>query len=214
MNVRVVLWSITALVLVSAVVGCASLRGTPPAAPSNAAASQAASPAGLPALDPVPDFRLTDDQSKPVAKADLLGHPYIMNFVFTRCSTSCPMVMKELRQMRQHLAKLPSVRTVTVTVDPDHDQPPQLQAYKKMQGNADASWIFLTGEKKEIIRLMQGVRLLPPGENVKLGMESHSTRLVLVDAKGQVRGYFAYDNASDRERLVAALGQLSTSTAP
>lgn len=213
MKTRLLTLFAATLALLAAAVWMPTLRGSR-AATLPAAPPPAPSPSSLPVLAAVPDFHLVDDEGRAVTRAHLLGHPWILNFAFTRCATSCPMVMAELRKIRKSLAKVPTVRTVTVTVDPEHDRPAELRGYRKMQGPDDKRWMYLTGEKKEIISLMQGIHLLPPGPAVKLGMDSHSTRLVLVDETGHVRGYFDYKAAGESDRLVAVMQTLGGPATP
>jgi len=44
----------------------------------------------LPILYPAPIFTLTDQDNKPATDAQLLGHPWVADFIFTTCATLCP----------------------------------------------------------------------------------------------------------------------------
>jgi protein SCO1/2 len=90
-------------------------------------------------------------------------------------------------------------------VDPDHDSPEVLTLYARKFSADPQRWFFLTGEKAELIRLVRDGFLLPIVENAAaLPGErfTHSTKFVLIDAEGQVRGW--YDGADD-----AALDKLA-----
>jgi protein SCO1/2 len=71
---------------------------------------------------------------------------------------------------------------------------------------ADARrWLFLTGDKEEIARLVEdGFRLAAaPASNTKngTGIILHSARFVLVDRKTQIRGYYDSRNPEALQRL-------------
>mgnify|MGYP002083800012 CR=1 FL=1 len=98
-------------------------------------------------------------------------------------------------------------RLVSITVDPDHDTPEVLRAYaEKFEAGED--WHFLTGPRDEIYRLgREGFKLAidpdPPSAHANvLEPILHSTRFVLVDGDGEIRGYYdAFDEPSMRRLL-------------
>jgi protein SCO1/2 len=145
-----------------------------------------------PVLGRVPPFALTNRDGRTVTLADLAGRPWIADFVFTRCAASCPM-------MTARMARLGSeARRVSFSVDPAHDTPAVLQAYAA-SFDAPADWLFLTGEEEALHRLArQGFKLaVDPAPPVGGEPILHSTRFVLVDARGDIRGYYdAFDEES------------------
>jgi protein SCO1 len=98
-------------------------------------------------------------------------------------------------QKALRLDRRDDVRLVTFTVDPERDQPKELQDYAK-HFHADAGkWLFVTGSKEKIDRLMQdgfkvGKPLKRPEGQTEGDELGHSTRLVVVDQQGHIRGYF------------------------
>ena len=87
------------------------------------------------------------------------------------------------------------VKLVTFTVDPVHDDLKTLRDYANARQADPDNWLFLTGEEKTIHKLLhdqfkQAIeqRL---GPEVKPGEEfDHSTRLILVDKTGVIRGMY------------------------
>jgi protein SCO1/2/putative membrane protein len=148
-----------------------------------------------------PDFTLTERSGRTVTRADLLGHVCVASFVFTRCPGPCPQVTRTMADLQGPLLTIPGVLLVTFTVDPDHDNPGELTRYANgFQADPDR-WLFLTGSEKVIYDLMEkGLRIPRPGHPVskdgKPADVHHSTRLVVIDAAGQVQGY--YDGLLDR----------------
>jgi cytochrome oxidase Cu insertion factor (SCO1/SenC/PrrC family) len=146
---------------------------------------------GAPPLDdfgPVGDFSLTERGGRAVTAADLAGKVWVASFVFTRCTGPCPSVTATVANLQNDVGNEPDVRLVTFTVDPEHDDPGELQKYAD-NFRAGDHWMFLTGPEKEIDRLL--IENFHVGVDRPRGKElTHSTKLALVDRRGHVRGYF------------------------
>jgi protein SCO1/2 len=149
-----------------------------------------------PVLDPVPAFTLTNRDGRTVRLRDLAGQPWIADFVFTRCPASCPLMTARMARLDRQLPSDLGVRLVSFTVDPEHDTPAVLQRYAESY-QAPARWLFLTGGKEEVYRLSRqgfklGIDFPPPAGAGGPAVEPilHSTRFVLVDAEGRIRGYY------------------------
>lgn len=171
-------------------------------------------PAPPPVLGEVPAFSLTNRDGRTVTREDLAGGPWIADFIFTRCAASCPMMTMRMARLGRELPA-GAARLVSFTVDPAHDTPEALERYAA-SFKAPASWLFLTGPEEELHRLSrQGFKLAvdpapPPGTASPEEPILHSTRLVLVDGRGRIRGYYdAFDEeATKRLRQdVAALAR-------
>jgi cytochrome oxidase Cu insertion factor (SCO1/SenC/PrrC family) len=157
-------------------------------------------------------FELVERSGATVSRESLLGHPWVASFLFTRCTGPCPKVAGTLRALQSRLGKS-SARIVTFSVDPEWDTPQVLRQYAAELGADPKRWLFLTGDEKAIHELsrkgfLSAAERAPPGVAPIGEQVSHSTRLVAVDKKGQVRGYFAGESSEDLDRLVAALALL------
>lgn len=148
-----------------------------------------------PVWDPngIGDFSLTERSGETVTKQDLLGKPWIIGFIFTRCAGPCPQVSGQMSLLQRHFQGEP-IRLVTLTVDPDYDSPEVLSHYAKAFG-AEENWLFLTGEKAKIYTYVEEHLKMPveemQGEDRKPGWEVlHTTNLLLIDAQGVVRGKY------------------------
>jgi protein SCO1/2 len=169
----------------------------------------------LPVLGEIPAFALVDQHGAPVTAASLAGRPWIVDLVFTRCQLSCPRMTEKMAELAPRLAA--GVRRVSVSVDPANDTPAVLAAYARQHGAEAPDWLFLTGAEGEMRRLaVEGLKLgVSPAaaDDPRAAQEpvTHSTRFVLIDAAGRVRGYYdAFDEGAvghllrDAERLAAA----------
>lgn len=179
-----------------------------PWAAGPAGAEDTASPlTGLEDLGAVPAFAFVSQTGDSVRLADLRGQVWIGDFIFTNCASTCPMMTTQLHGIQEALGDVQNVRLVSFSVDPDRDTPERLAEYAKGYGARPDRWLFLTGDKAAVRELSVEGFHLPAGdttpEDQAAGAETvlHSTRFVLVDHRGHIRGY--YDGGDD-----AAMSQL------
>ena len=168
-----------------------------------------------PVLDPLPDFALTNRDGRAVRLQDLAGKPWIADFIFTRCPASCPMMTARMARLNRELPDDLDVRLVSFSVDPEHDTPQALQRYAESY-QAPARWLFLTGGKDDLYRLSrQGFKLgidIPPSDPGAAKPAEpilHSTRFVLVDAQGRIRGYYDGFDEDSMKKLLRDLEAVS-----
>ncbi len=163
-----------------------------------------------PRLGSLPDFRLVERSGRPLSLADLRGRPWVADFIFTQCGGACPAMTARMARLRRDVS--PEVQFVSFTVDPAHDTPEVLARYAATF-RADEGWRFVTGPAKELYTLsVAGFKLaameVPPGEQAAGGDGPflHSSKFVLVDGAGVIRGY--YDSTDE-----AAMRTLAEDTA-
>lgn len=157
------------------------------------------SPAG------VQDFAFTERSGRKVTKADLLGHPWLISFIFTRCAGPCPRVSAQMSAL-QKLLEGTDVRLVTLTVDPDFDTAEVLDRYAKSYRADPKQWLYLTGDKRKTYELINQSFLMPVKETTGADREPgyevlHSTNILLVNAKGVVVQKYNATNDVDMARL-------------
>lgn len=169
-------------------------------------------------LGTVPDFVLVSQNADTVRTADLHGHIWIADFIFTHCPSTCPMMTAQLDRLTR-VIRDETVRFVSFSVDPERDTPERLTEYAKGWNADPERWLFLTGDRRALYSLIaDGFKLsvqVATGAEVAAGSEPilHSTRFVLVDAHGVIRGYYngiddaaLNDLAEDVERLQSQAG--------
>lgn len=166
---------------------------------------------------PVGDFSLTERSGRTVTRDDLRGKVWVASFIFTRCGSDCPKVTTSMARLQKELAGRKDVLLVSFSVDPEHDGCPILQDYAKDFAADPERWLFLTGKQDELYRLIEeSFRLAVrqnEGETRTPGNEvTHSSKLVLVDRRGHIRGYFegapTSGRAEDVERYEQSLKKL------
>jgi protein SCO1/2 len=156
----------------------------------------------------LPDFSLVERDGSTVERADLFGAPWVADFIFTRCVIYCPRLTVRMKELRERLP--PTIRTVSFSVDPDHDTPDVLRDYAGKWGVEGRSWLFLTGEREPMWRLIREGFLLPVEEvpEVEASPILHSSRFVLVDSAGRIRETYEAFEEEALERLLADLRAL------
>lgn len=177
------------------------------ALPLGALLATRAAPAPLPVLAEVPAFTLTDQTGRPWGRAELTGHVTIADFIFTNCPVACPRltsIMKGLQQRLTPAERAGALRLLSISVDPERDTPAAMAAYMQKHGADPAVWTFLTGDESAVERaVVHGFRVAmskeplvsPDAGSAEEVRERafeilHGERFVLVDARGQLRGYY------------------------
>jgi len=152
--------------------------------------------ATLPVLGQVSDFTLTNQNGRAVSLADLRGHVWVADIIFTRCAGPCPRMTRQMKELEKALPAGSDTKLVTLTTDPDYDTPAILKTYSE-RFSADLSrWTFLTGTKPEIRKLginslkLAAVEKSPEERESPNDLFIHATLFVVVDRKGQLRGVF------------------------
>ena len=165
-----------------------------------------------PRMGTLPDFRLTERSGRPLSLADLRGRPWVADFIFTQCGGACPAMTARMARLHRDLST--GVAFVSFTVDPTHDTPEVLARYAATF-RADESWHFLTGAQKDLYDLsVGGFKLaameVPPAEQAAGGDGPflHSSKFVLVDGEGVIRGYYDSTDEQAMRALVADAGLL------
>ncbi len=162
----------------------------------------------LPNFGSVPPFQLTNQDREPFGSANLAGKIWIADFIYTTCPGPCPMISSRMSEMQKPLEKT-DVHFVSFTVDPDKDTPEKLRQYANRLHVQPGRWDFLTGPKSTIYELStQGFKLAASENGGEQGQPVHSTRMILVDRHGQIRGYYDATEADAVTVLVADANHL------
>ena len=101
------------------------------------------------------EFKLTDRSGRSVSQTDLAGKFLVVNFVFTSCSLSCRAVNDRMEEIQRLAAGASDVRLVSLTVDPRSDTPSVLAKFADGYHADTNRWLFLTGDKAELYRLIE-----------------------------------------------------------
>ena len=151
----------------------------------------------------VPEFQLINQDGKQFGSANLRGKIWIADFIYTTCPGPCPMISSRMSELQKPLQKT-DVHLVSFTVDPAKDTPDVLRTYAERLQAEPGRWDFLTGPQSTIYNLSQnGFKLAVSDGSDAKGIPVHSTRMILVDRHGEIRGYYDAAEADAITKLVA-----------
>jgi protein SCO1/2 len=100
----------------------------------------------------IPDLTLVRMDGRKVALRDELAPdtPVMLNFIFTTCTTICPVMSATFSQVQEGLGDgREKVRMVSISIDPEQDTPSRLRDYARRH-EAGPHWHFLTGSVEQI----------------------------------------------------------------
>jgi protein SCO1 len=173
----------------------------------------------LPVYGQVADFALTNQDGRVVSLADLRGHVWVADIIFTRCPGPCLKMSRQMQELQQSLPSQTGTRLVSLTTDADYDTPPILKSYAA-RFNADTNrWIFLTGTTRQIANLaidslkLTAIAKKPEERQSPEDLFVHSTIFVLLDKEARLRGIFetvgeGIDPEQVKRQILAGIRQL------
>jgi len=164
--------------------------------------------AALPVLTQLPDFQLVERNGQKLGLADLRGKVWIADFIFTRCPGPCPRMSSRMASLQRDLSGKEGFGLVSITVDPDFDTQDVLAKYAAQYQAEKGRWFFLTGDKTAIHYLAKSGFLVGGVDDVTL----HTTRFVLIDRQGRVRGYYSSSDEDELQKLRSDAGALLRET--
>lgn len=150
---------------------------------------------------------LTDHHGRPVRFPEeaVGGRIVVVSFVYTSCTTTCPITAALMAQVEAELAGVETggeVRLLTISVDPVTDVPARMAAFAARFG-AGPDWLWLTGDYRAVVDVLTGLDVYTPN------FEEHPSVILVGDAQsGDWRRYFGVPSPNrlvDRiETLLAA----------
>ncbi|WP_434384801.1 SCO family protein [Melittangium boletus] len=162
-------------------------------------------------LGALPDFTFTRQDGQPFGRAQLLGRPFVANFIFTRCPTICPVFTQKMARL-QTLTEGERLALVSFSVDPKYDTPERLSAYAARHHADPQRWSFLTGDYTRLQDTVVGGFKIAMGRNGEdendIPSIFHGSHFVLVDGSGEIRGYYNSEDDDAVERLRRDAGWL------
>jgi cytochrome oxidase Cu insertion factor (SCO1/SenC/PrrC family) len=110
---------------------------------------------GLQVFGVLPDFSLIERDARTVTRAHLMGKVWVANFIYTRCTDTCPLQSARMAALQRDFPGEPDLRFLSISVDPKRDTPAVLATYAARYEADRARWWFLTGDKPTIYALIQ-----------------------------------------------------------
>jgi protein SCO1/2 len=100
----------------------------------------------------IPAVTLVRDDGKSVELSAELndGRPVVLNFIYTSCTTICPLSSQIFEQFQEDLGRGEPVHLVSISIDPEQDTPARLRAYAA-QYHAMHGWDHYSGTLASVI---------------------------------------------------------------
>ena len=146
-----------------------------------------------------PEFRLSDQDGKPVSMADYRGRTVVMTFIYSTCEDTCPGQVQSIRGALDRLGR--DVPVLAVSVDPRNDTRARARRFL-LEQHVTGRVRFVLGSERELAPVWKGYGIAP-----QRGKLDHSAYVVLVDGAGRQRIGFPHsrltpeDLAADLRRL-------------
>lgn len=105
----------------------------------------------------IPGLVLVDKDNNRVAINEALAteEPVMLNFIFTTCTTICPVLSATFAQVQKELGdEADQVRMISISIDPEYDTPERLRDYAD-RFKAGPQWEFYTGSSDDIVAIQK-----------------------------------------------------------
>jgi cytochrome oxidase Cu insertion factor (SCO1/SenC/PrrC family) len=158
---------------------------------------------------PAAPFQLTDQSGAPVSLATLKGRTVALTFLDPVCTTDCPLIAQEFRQVDNALASTKNTAFVAVVANPTYLGVQFVQAFDSQENMNMPNWYFLTGSLAQLTAVWNayGIEVQTTGSG---GMAAHSDTTYVIDGAGHLRtilGADPGDTASDSASFAALLNK-------
>lgn len=153
---------------------------------------------------PLPSVVLQTADGQTVSLAQLRGRWLLVDFIYTRCETYCSVQGNEFARLQRRLAGLIStgqVALLSISFDPGHDTPQQLQAYQRRSGDRGTGWVAARPLQASDLALLLrtfGVVVVPD----RLGGYVHNAAIAIVDPRGRLVRIVDWDAHEQAEAWV------------
>lgn len=142
----------------------------------------------------IKEFELTERSGKKFDSRSMDGQVWVASFFFASCPVECVNQNNQVAALAREFGPK-GVTFVSITCDPENDSPARLRDYANRFKADEKQWLFLTGDQLHIRRI--------GAERFALGVDkaTHSSRLVVVDRNGEVRGRFRWETPAELTKL-------------
>ena len=149
------------------------------------------------------DRQLVDQNGQEVMfVTDVVGdNIVVMDFVYTTCTTICPVLSALFRQVQEKLGADvgEEITLVSMSVDPIRDTPQRLKAYSAKHGTGDG-WLWLTGQKTVVDDVLNGLGAYTTN------FEDHPSMVLIGDGQtGEWKRLFGFPNP---DRIVQVVNDM------
>ncbi|RYE40690.1 MAG: SCO family protein, partial [Sphingobacteriales bacterium] len=146
----------------------------------------------------IPPFAFLNQDSTIITQDTFKDKVYVADFFFTSCSTICPIMHRNMKDVFDQYKDNQEVMFLSHTIDFKYDKPSVLKKYAQKLGVDGKKWQFVWGNKEEVYRLAEKNYLTVVEEDsTATDGYIHQGWLVLIDKEKRIRG--AYDGTKTEQ---------------
>jgi cytochrome oxidase Cu insertion factor (SCO1/SenC/PrrC family) len=160
---------------------------------------------------PATPFELTDQNGESVSLATLKGRTVALTFLDPVCTSDCPLIAQQFRQVDDSLGAAATKNTafVAVVANPTYLGVQFVQAFDSQENMNMPNWYFLTGSLAQLTAVWDayGIQVQTIGSG---GMAAHSDTTYVIDGAGHLRtilGADPGDTTTDSASFAALLNK-------
>jgi protein SCO1 len=164
---------------------------------------------------PVPAYALRDHLGQPVASQDLKGSVTLITGVYAQCSTACPEILSQVKEL---LASLPSeqrdsLRVVALSLNPEYETEETMRWMAQAYGLPHPTFRYISGDPALMRPVLRDFQFAAR-RDAATGVIEHANLFILVDAGGRIAFRFNADRRHRAWLREAVLTLLAERTAP
>lgn len=155
-------------------------------------------------------FTFTNQHGEAFGSENLAGHVWVANFIFTNCTSVCPVLTQEMAKIQSELEKADlDVILVSFTVDPENDTPERLKEFVASFTDNDANWYLLTGYTQAEIEQFANQQfqtiVQKPADSDQV---IHGSSIYLIDQHGNIIKKYHYSEEDYIKQLLEDIEKL------
>ena len=163
---------------------CCAVEATKACCAADAVSSAAAAPLSNRSLYQLNSVWTTDGGAT-TELAALRGRPVVVAMFFAQCEYACPMLVNDVKRVREALPAAVREKTqiVLVSFDTERDTVASLQSYRQ-RNDLDDSWTLLRGDAASIqdLAMLLGVKFKRDAR----GQFAHSNLITVLNSEGEM----------------------------
>jgi formylglycine-generating enzyme len=128
----------------------------------------------------------SNQDNKKIQLSDLKGKKRLISLIYTRCPSTCPIIVSSLQAIEKRLDKktLSTLGFVLISLTPEEDTPETLKKFAINRKLNLKHWTILTGDSSQTRRLAMALNIkYKKTDNNEV---AHSNLFTLVDEQGRV----------------------------
>lgn len=168
-------------------------------------------------LATIPAFTLVDERGQTFTEEALRHHATIVNFIFTRCDTVCPVTSMKMQKIQEKTFGADGIKLLSISVDPSYDTPLRLQQFAQKYKADPERWRFITGPQDAIQQLVEGPFMSSMQADTQTRPDhapniAHAGYFMLVDGNLHIRGRYESDDIQRLDEMIRTARYLARTT--